>query len=477
MINIFSLPIIKDLLKTFGKTITNHCNKCDSNRFDLILDNITGKKNKLCVNCWIHAKLFNQAALLWLSYYNIKRETLNKISEITTLRRVLKNILKGIAIFGVQMPFITGAPLSIVWNYTKKCNLKCSHCFSDSRFNQCSENELTTEQAKQVIDNLAENDVVTVNFCGGEPLTREDLFEVMKYAQDNDIYPSISTNAMLLTKDVCRKLYDSGVRSISISLDSINAKNHDKIRNVPGAFDGAVEGIKTASEFGKFDELIINTTLTDFTYKEIPQIYEFIKDLGATRFYVSRILPTGRGKYFLDHDVDAEKKREVMDYMASKFIQNIKEGNDMTVLGRGMPYFSRACHDMSNGKYFPLCEILTGYEPQYQDVFDGKTSELLHKLTQFFSGCATGLFYCGLDCDGNVIPCAPAGEIKLGKILERGLKDIWVNNPKLNRIRERSKVTGKCGTCIGKKFCGGCRLTAYGLTGDWLATDLSCPYN
>lgn len=476
MVNPLSFPLLKQSIQGFGRNFIKNCKKCGSDRFDSILEYIFKEDNGLCLHCRTQAKIFEFVVLRWLSFNKNDSQTLKRFATNITLRKVLKNIFKGFAYFGFKVPFVTGAPLSVVWNYTKKCNLKCSHCFSDSTFNQKSKNELTTEEAKKVIDILAANDVVTVNFCGGEPLSRDDLLEVMNYTQINDIYPSLSTNATLLTKDMCKKIYDVGVRSVSISLDSLSPDKHDSLRNVPGAFNLAINGINNAVEFGKFDELIINTTLIDFNYEEIPQIYEHVKELGITRYYVSRILPVGRGQYYMEHDVSKENKRKVMRFMAEKFVENIYNDYPLEVLGRGMPYFSKPCYDLSKGEHYPLCEILTGNEVKYKELFKDNTTEILHRLNKFFSGCATGLFYCGLDCDGNIIPCAPAGHIKLGNILKEGLHDIWTKNPILNRIRNRKKVTGKCSKCNMKSICGGCRLTAYGLTGDWLGSDISCPY-
>ena len=227
MINPLSFPILKQTMQGFGRNLTKDCSKCGSARFDSILDFIFNKNIDLCFNCRTQAKLFKFVMLRWLAFNKTDSQTLYNLSANKTIRRVLKNIFKGLAIFGLRIPFVTGAPLSVVWNYTKKCNLKCSHCFSDSSYNQKSKFELTTDEVKQVIDILAANDVVTVNFCGGEPLTREDLLEVMSYTQKNDIYPSLSTNATLLTKDMCQKIYDTGVRSVSISLDSLSASKHD----------------------------------------------------------------------------------------------------------------------------------------------------------------------------------------------------------------------------------------------------------
>ncbi|MHA1489314.1 MAG: radical SAM protein [Promethearchaeota archaeon] len=431
--------------------------------------------DNICVKCRNQAKIFKKLLFSWFKFYKIDSKTISNVCNDIQIRKVLKNFFKGLAIFGLRTPFVMGAPLSIVWNYTKKCNLKCFHCFVDAT-NKKSENELTTEQVKKVIDILSANDVVTINFCGGEPLTKKDIFEVIKYTQEHDIYPSISTNATLLSKNMCKKLYDSGIRSVTISLDSYSPENHDRLRQVPGSFEMTINGISNAVEFGKFEEIIINTTLTDYNYQEIPQIYELVKELGATKYYISRILPTGRGKNYMEHDVSNEIKRSVMKFMANKLIEFSQGKDKLMVLGRGMSYYSRTCHGLSKGKIYPLCEILTGYEPKYKKIFNNQASNLIYRLAPFFSGCATGLFYCGLDCEGNVIPCAPANSIKLGNILEKGLHEIWVKNPILNQIRERSKITGKCSKCESKAYCGGCRLTAYGLTGSWLGADLSCPY-
>ncbi|MFX0188268.1 MAG: radical SAM protein [Candidatus Hodarchaeota archaeon] len=476
MTNPFTFPLIKQTFQALGRNLTQYCNKCNANRFDLVIDNLIGAKNNLCFKCRFQRNLIKLLLIRWFKFYNFDYNTLVMLCKNPTMRKLIKNIFKGMGLFGLQKPFITGAPLSVVWNYTKKCNLRCAHCFSDSKFNQKSDDELTTNEAKQVINILAANDVLTVNFCGGEPLMREDLFEIIQYTNDKGIFPSLSTNATLLTKDICQKLYDAGIRDITISLDGISSKSHEHLRNVLGTFEKAVNGIKNAVEFGKFEEIIVNTTLLNFNYDEIPDIYKFIKELGATGYYVSRILPTGRGKDYLKHSVSNDVMLNTMKFMAKKFIQNALDESELLVYGRGMPYFSRACFELSNGDVFPVCEILTGHESKYQEFFDGNAAKIINELYPFFSGCATGLFYCGLDCDGNILPCAPAGHIKLGKILEKGLSEIWIKSPVLNKIRQRNKINGKCSKCKSKVFCGGCRLTAYGLTGDWLGSDLSCPY-
>ena len=476
--NLYSKPIINQTLQTIGKNYTKNCPRCNENKFDVIMNYLTDTNhNNICFSCRAQAKILKKLLSLYFNAYEIDNNTVKQLYENVKLRKVMKNFFKGLALFGYREPFVMGAPLSVVWNITKNCNLKCSHCFEDSHYQQKSNGDLSTSEAKKVIRILAANDVITLNFSGGEPLMRKDLFELMRYAYDNEIYPTISTNGTLLTKQNCIKLSESGVSSVTISLDSISSENHDRLRNVKGAYALAIKGIKNAAEVGKFKELIISTTLTDYNYKEIPQIYEYIQELGATRYYVGRLLPNGRGKNYMDHDPSKEIKRELMDFLAKKLIQSVQDKIEIPIITRGMPYFSKACYELSNGKIYPVCELITGYEPELQKSFNNKSANFIQKIASTIGGCASGLFYIGLDNKGQVQPCATSSHIKLGNILTQGLHDIWINNPMLNTIREQKKEKkGKCSTCNAKEFCGGCLVSAYGSTGDWHESDTNCPY-
>jgi radical SAM protein with 4Fe4S-binding SPASM domain len=475
--NLYLAPFLKQLLQSIGKNYSKECPDCKSNKFDIAINHIIGKdEGKICFNCRLQTRILSQLIKTFFSVYGFKLSTINQFYENPKLRKVIKNFFKGLASFGLRKPFVMGAPLSVVWNVTSNCNLNCSHCFADANFNNDSKDDLSTTDAKKVIRILALNDVVTLNFCGGEPLMRKDIFELIRYAHERKISTSISTNATLLTQEVCEQLYDSGIRSITISLDGISSTSHDRLRNIKGAFDRTVKGIKIASKFGKFDEIIIATTLTDFNYKEIPELYDYARELGATRYYVGRLLPSGRGKSYIEHDLNPEIKKDTLKKLAEKLIQSIHDKNEIMVITRAMPYFSRICYELSNGAIYPLCELITGYETQITEAFDTNIANFIHKISSVFSGCAAGLFYIGLDSKGNVQPCATSSHVKLGNILKQGLHNIWINDPTLNQIRERRKKKGKCAQCFGKDFCGGCRITAYNMTGDWLESDLSCPY-
>jgi len=143
---------------------------------------------------------------------------------------------------------------------------------------------------------------------------------------------------------------------------------------------------------------------------------------------------------------------------------------------RGITYFAPQCALLSSYEIFPISEIVVGFENRHEEVLGSSAKDLFRKFAEYAGGCATGLTYCGLSPEGNMLPCAPATDINLGNILTDGLESVWVNNPILQKVRDRSHVIGKCGVCYHKLICGGCRVTAFGETGNWLSSDPSCPY-
>lgn len=455
------------LVETFAKHITQYCSTCQKNRLDLFFEYYQDKNTKLCPDCLLHAKLFCTVVEWLFSCLNVGKDTISLF--FTDYKNVSESIIKGIARFGLRKPFVTGSPIAVVWTYTNICNLQCGHCYADA--NASDTKELTLKERLLVIDHLVDSGVVALNFSGGEPLMRKDLFTVAEYARDNNLKISLSTNGTLLTKECVKTLHKIGITSIDISLDGINPGTHDSIRNVPGSFDKAVKGLKNCVSAG-FLNVVVNTTLTQATFNEIPLIYEFVKTLGATRYYVSRILPTGRGKSFLHHDVSPHKKIEILTFLHEKTRNYINGKDDILCLARGMTYYAKPCEE--GGDLFPACEILTGYEPEYTSF--NNLPFIIASLKELFSGCATGLTYCGLDPSGQILPCAPASDIRLGSILQEGLESIWLNHPILQKVRERHDLKGSCRYCDSRPYCGGCRLTAFGMTGDWLSADPSCPF-
>ena len=444
------------LPKIFANHITTFCDRCNDNRLDLLIKYYENSKPKLCKDCLLHAKIFVFLVNSLFPSLRLEKGRAMSFFKETRYRRTARNLVKGVAKFGITKPQIAGAPIAVVWNFTNQCNLRCSHCYTSAP-SLPSAPELSTKDCFKVIDQLVEADVAELNFSGGEPLVREDFFEVAQYAKEQELQVTLASNGILLTKECVLKLNEIGVSSVNISLDGTLPETHERIRNFEGCFNLTVSGIKNSVEYGNFSEVIVNTTLTKFTIDEIPKIYELVKSLGVQKYYVSKILPAGRGKDFSRFDVSPEEKIEILTFMYEKLNDSINGNGEIPTLARGMTYFARVCHEMSNGSFFPVCEVLTGFEKPHLQTFGNNLPYLITQLGEFFSGCATGLYYCGLSPEGDILPCAPAANLKMGNLLKNDLEDIWLNHPIFKVLRRRNKIKGKCSHCSTNGFCGGCR--------------------
>jgi radical SAM protein with 4Fe4S-binding SPASM domain len=383
------------------------------------------------------------------------------------------SVVKGIANFGIRYPQPTGAPITIVWNFTNRCNLNCLHCHQDSS-PISSYPELTTSQVFKVIDNMSEAGVAILTFSGGEPLLRRDLFDAIRRATDNGMLCTIASNGTLMTKEVAEKLSEAGVRRVEIGLDGAKAETHDFLRNSSGSFEATVQGITNCAEMG-FDELATTMTLHSKNVNELEETMDLAQKLGATRFYLNRLIPAGRGKDALYLDVAPEEKIRALETLYSKFHKSVVDGFGMQCYARGMTYYARVGYEHSGGSFFTVSESLSGYEKMFQKKFGLELPKIVRRLAAGFGGCSAGLTYAGLTASGDLLPCVPA-PIKLGNLLEQDLEEIWINNELLNYIRNRKALKGSCKKCAYSNICGGCRYTAYITHEDWLGPDASCPF-
>lgn len=383
------------------------------------------------------------------------------------------SVVKGIANFGIRYPQPTGAPITIVWNFTNRCNLNCLHCHQDSSPTS-SGSELTTSQAFKVIDNMSNAGVAILTFSGGEPLLRKDLYDAVKRASDNGMLCTIASNGTLITSQVAKKLAKAGIRRVEIGLDGARAETHDFLRNKPGSFEATIKGIRNCATIG-FDELATTMTLHSKNINELEETMDLAEKLGATRFYLNRLIPAGRGVEACYLDVMPREKTKALETLYDKFYNSVTEGFGIQCYARGMTYYARLGYERSKGKVFTVSEALSGYEKMFQEKFRLEVSKIVRKLATGFSGCSVGLTYAGLTASGDLLPCVPA-PIKLGNLLEQSLEEIWTHNELLNYVRNRKALKGSCKICAYSELCGGCRYTAYITHGDWLGPDASCPF-
>ena len=322
-------------------------------------------------------------------------------------------------------------PLIVSWNVTRKCNMECSHCYINASTEKHAEqhtDELTTEEAKNLIDQIAEVSCPMLILSGGEPLLRKDIFEIIRYGTEKGLKMAMGSNGALIDYAVAKKLKEAGIKTISISLDSAVPEKHDEFRGVGGSWQKAVDAITALREN---DVLVqVNTTLTQQNYDEIDDIMALSENLGVENFHLFFLVPTGRGGKITD----------ISPAMYESMIRNT---------------FAKTARHRLNVR--PSCA------PQFMRI----AKDMNIDMRQWIRGCIAGLYYCRIFPNGEVTPC-PYLPVKLGNIKEKSFKDIWFNSDILKALRNPSTLKGKCGACDYKTLCGGCRARAYGLSSDFI---------
>ena len=347
----------------------------------------------------------------------------------------------------------------VFWNLTDSCNLNCTHCYNRSGPGRTTEGELTTAEALGLIDDLAEMGVPLILFTGGEPLMREDIWELAQHARKKGIKIALSTNGTLITLDVARRIKECGIEYAGISLDGAQARTHDRFRNSTGAFERTVAAIASCRKAGL--RCGVRVTLTKENCGELEALIDLALSLGASRFCLYWLVPTGRG-------IESYERLQL----------GTKEVTDaLTLLYRKAKETDPAAMEFLTVDAPQDCiHLLESMgEDGSEDLTDAR--ELLQSLN---GGCSAGTRVANIDSHGTVYPCqfARSPEFLIGNIRDRPFSRIWADsqNPVLARFREKDATfTGRCGRCSYRDLCGGgCRVRAHAVNGDFLAEDPFC---
>lgn len=446
-------PVTRRILSGFG-----YCSSCGKSSIEVALELYTGIRSDACLKCRIAETTISGVLKTGGKAFGVNEEELKEKFSKPSWRKGLTNVLSGIAQFGVQRPFIPGAPFLVVWDITYSCNLKCKHCYANA--GKPLKDELTTEEVKNAIDKLDRASVPIIAFSGGEPLVRKDIFELTNYARNKGIYVAIATNGTLITKEKAKKMKESGVSFTQISLDGASPNVHDSFRGINGVYDKTIQGIKNCVREGFF--VNIATTATKYNYNEIPMIIDLCDSLNVNWFMLYNFVPTGRGQYINENDLNPTEREKLLELLWQK----LKKGGNVNVLSTA-PQFSRIALEAEVGN--PSKIVPTHFaNPEFSDK--------LVNLAEFIGGCGCGRFYCAIRANGNIEPCV-FFPLKLGNIKVDDFEEFWKNNKILKELRNKDILEGNCGKCDYRYYCGGCRARAYGYTGNYLAPDPGCIKN
>jgi radical SAM protein with 4Fe4S-binding SPASM domain len=417
-----------------------------------------GTEHETCVRCKFNSFLLGTAINKGAKALGAKDDTFIAYFKDKTTQRGLANVIRGITEYGVTKPQKLHAPFLVVWNYTKACNLKCKHCYAEA--GKLAPDELTTDERKEVVDQLDDAGVTALSFSGGEPLARKDFFEIAEYASKKHFYVSLATNGTLITKEIAKKLHDSGVKYAEVSLDG-PPDVHNALRGVD-CFEQTVRGIKNCVQTDGIMTCIAMTVMkTNVAY--LPYMVDFAREIGVDRFIAFNFIPTGKGKEIIDLDLSAEEREDVLRFLYEKMV----EDSGIEVFCTAPEYARVALEAIDKGKGDIISPThFAGARLEGRGI----------ALAGFIGGCGAGRLYCSIEHNGDIQPCVFM-PIKVGNVIKDGFLDVWHSSEVLNQLRDREHLGGSCGSCEYRYVCGGCRARAYCYYGDYLAPDPGCVKN
>jgi len=343
----------------------------------------------------------------------------------------------------------------VVWNVTRQCNLKCVHCYAHAK-NTSFDNELSTEQGKQLIDDLADFGSPVMLFSGGEPLVRKDLPQLAAYAVEKGMRAVISTNGTLITPEMARNLKEIGLSYVGISLDGMEEIN-DRFRGVNGAFRSALEGIKNSQAAGI--KVGLRFTVNKFNVNEIPKIFQLLEEMDIPRVCFYHLVYAGRGTKLVKEDLSHEGTRAAVDLIIDETRRLFDKGKPKEVL---------TVDNHADGPYIYL-RLLKENPARAKDVLE---------LLKWNEGNNSGR---GIGCvswDGEVYADQFWRHHSFGNIKDRPFSQIWMDTSEtlMGKLKEKKKhVKGRCATCNWLDVCGGnFRVRAEAVSGDIWAPDPAC---
>lgn len=324
-------------------------------------------------------------------------------------------------------------PRIVAWISTLACNLQCVHCYP--RAGKVETRELTTEESKACITEFASLGVKSIFMSGGEPLLKGDLLELVKHSQDEGIMMFLCTNATLLSEKRGIQLKEAGLQGVFVGLEGASPEVVDKFSGVEGTLEAKIEGIRGSIKAGLLTS--VDFVCTAYNYHELEPLIHLARTLKIQGFSLKRFVPAGRGKeHMSDLWVEPAQYQEVINTYCSHVLTS----------------------DSIN---------FSAHEP----LVTGRLTEI-KKKTGYLTTCQVGI-WCGINHSGDVLPC-PMMPITLGNLRDETLADIWQNSPIIAHLKDKNLLKGQCGACELRYSCGGCRASAYAVSGDYLAEDIQC---
>lgn len=340
------------------------------------------------------------------------------------------------------------SPFTIAWEVTRACAFSCVHCRADAQ-HQRNPGELSTEEGFALIDRLADFGSPIMVFTGGDPMMRKDLFDLIEYSTEAGLRCSLTPTATALpTTARLQRAQQAGIRRLALSLDAPTPEVHDEFRKVKGSWQRTMDILHNAQEIGLSAQ--INTTVTTHNLHLLPQMVEFVREVGAVQWSVFFLVPMGRGQEL--SMITPDEHERVLNWLFE-----LSLAGDFDVKATAAPMYRRIAATRGGqgvaGAGFAFGDGLA--RPQH-GVNDGRGFLFISHL-------------------GEIMPSGFL-PISVGNVRTDDVVDVYRNNELFRALRDPDALTGKCGVCEFRDVCGGQRGRAYAVTGDPLASDPACAY-
>jgi len=301
---------------------------------------------------------------------------------------------------------------------TLRCNEYCMHCGSGC--GDVRSEELPLSEYQRILDEVkADFPIRDIQLCitGGEPLMRSDFFDIMAYAHRLGFQWGMTSNAVLIDREAARKLRETGMKTISVSIDGLR-ETHDRFRGLKGAYDGAMRGLENLIEEGGFAHIQVTTVLHHTNMDELEPLYDILRDMDIDSWRVIGVEPIGRALQNPELLLTDEDQIRLFDFIREKRMEH-------------MPVTYGCSHFLG-----------LDYEKE---------------VREHYFICNAGVYLASIMCNGDIGACLDIErrpELIQGNIKKDRLKDVWENRFQIFREGLDTK-SGRCRDCEVREYCAG----------------------
>ena len=351
----------------------------------------------------------------------------------------------------------------VFWELTARCNLKCCHCRAEAVDNFVA-GELSTAEILSVARDIREAGDPIMILTGGEPLVRNDFFDIAKACVGMFSRVALATNGTTVDDAIARRIVETGIQRVSVSLDGANASTHDAFRGVPGSFEATLRGYDAMARAGV--SLQVNATVARHNIDEVEDLLNFVIARKAAAFHVFALVPVGCGAQISD---DARLSSEQMEkFLRWLFLKSIELRDRIHIKATCATQYYRIMREVSREQGIPLPGASHGHP-------HGKGHGSASGMEAMTRGCLAGSAVCFISRIGDVQPCGYL-PVCVGNVRKQPFGEIWRNSQVFSALRDPGKLQGKCGSCGYRVVCEGCRARAYAATSDFMSEDPDCSY-